>query len=179
MSQARPAPAGTKRTGWIAIAVVFVVLLVVLGAVGFTVLRGVWSNESAVTGQAGPDVPGGAATASATASAGGCLDDTAAFRVFAGSRPDTQAAVLERVTLVCWEPDGALRAEATYPGDINATSAPMTWLCRTFSGFVTDSGRPWHGFTVYSTNPVTPGKAFLTARTAGGACDNPLHRAGG
>ena len=175
MSETQPTEAGTKRTGCIAIAVVFVVLLVILGALGLNALLGVWSDEPEPTGQAASEVSGGTATPSVIPSAGGCLDDTAAFRAFAGSRPDTQAAVLGRVTLVCWEPDGALRAEATYPGDINATSAPMTWLCRTFSGFVTDKGRPWHGFTVYSTNPATPGRPFLTGRTAGGACDNPLH----
>jgi len=168
-----------KRTGWIAVAVVFVVLLVILGAAGLNVLLGPSSDEPAGSGQAASDVPAGAATPSAAASTGGCLDDTGAFRAFAASRPDTQAAVVERVTLVCWEPDGALRAEATYPADVNATSAPMTWLCRTFSGFVADSGRPWRGFTMYSTSPLTPGKPFLTARAAGGACDNPQHRSGG
>ena len=41
-----------KRTGWIAVAVVFVVLLVILGAAGLNVLLGPSSDEPAASGQA-------------------------------------------------------------------------------------------------------------------------------
>ena len=170
MSETEPATAGRPSRGCLAIAAVFVLLLVMLGALAFDELLAVFSPEDEAGAQTESSTP-----AAGTPSAGGCLDDTGAFRTFAGSRPDAQPAVLDHVTLVCWQPTGELRAEATYAADINATSAGMTWLCRTLSGFVTGSGRTWQGFTVYSTSSATRGTPFLAGRTEGGTCDNPLH----
>ena len=164
-----------NKQGCMIIGVIFVVLLVLLGALGLSYLLGAWSDEG--TPSARNDAGQGRSTPSPSASPTGaaCEDATAAFRTFAGPRPG-MSAVLERVTSVCWEPGGELRAEAAYAADINATSAPMASLCRALSEFVTGSGRTWRGFTVYSTSQVTAGKPFLAGPTEGGPCTNPQHR---
>lgn len=177
MSETEPTTTGRPSGGCLAIAAVFVLLLVLLGAVAIGELLSVFSTEDEPAAQSETSAPGTGTPPATTA--GGCLDDIAAFRTYAGARADAQPAVLDHVTLVCWQPAGELRAEATYAGDINATSAGMVWLCRALSGFVTGSGRTWHGFTVYSTSAATPGRAFLAGPTEGGACTNPLHAAGG
>ncbi len=173
------AAAGRIKPGCLVIAAVFVLLLVLLGALAVSSLLEVWSHEPGPTAQTSQNAASDRADGSAAASPTGCDDDTAGFDAFARPRAGTQTAVLDVVTLVCWEPTGQLRAEARLAADINATSAPMTWLCATLSAFITDTGRAWRGFTVYSTHSATLGKPLLTGITAGRTCTNPQHRASG
>ena len=163
---------GQTRTGCLAIGVAFAVLLVLLGALAASELLGLWSDEPEAG--AGPGTSAGATSAASPAAA--CTDDTAAFRGFAGPRAGTQAAVLDSLTLVCWQPSGELRVEARYPADVNATSASMRWLCATLSAFVAGTDRTPRGFAVYSTHPATPGRPFLVARAGDSGCANPQHR---
>ena len=171
--------AGRIKPGCVGIAVVFVLLLVLLGALSVNALLEVWSHEPGPTAQASQNAASDRADGSTGASPTGCDDDTAGFFAFARPRAGTQAAVLGAVTLVCWEPTGQLRAEASFTADINATSAPMTWLCATLSAFITGTSRAWQGFTIYSTHSATPGKPLLTGMAAGGRCTNPQHRTSG
>jgi hypothetical protein len=173
------AAAGRIKPGCLVIAVAFVVLLVLLGALSVSALLEAWSHEPGPAAQTGLNAASDRADGSAGASPTGCDDDTAGFDAFARPRAGTPMAVLDTVTLVCWEPTGQLRAEARFAADINATSAPMTWLCATLSAFITDTGRAWRGFTVYSTHSATPGKPLLTGMTAGRSCTNPQHQTSG
>lgn len=167
----RPRPdAGRVNTGCaVIIAVVFVLFLVLLGVLSVGSLLGVW--EAPPPSDQGTSA--GRTSAPPATSPSGCEDETAGFRDFARPRAGTQGAVLYRVTLVCWEPAGTLRAETSYSADINITSVPMTWLCATISEFITASGRAWQGFTVVSTHQATPGWTVLASSTPGGACTRP------
>jgi hypothetical protein len=152
----------------IIIGIIFLVLLAALGWITWgTVLSG-WSGDDIVVEETSS--PGPTPSASPSPS---CADDLAGFQGYANSRPDVQANVVTSVSTVCWESTGELRVEAAYTADVNPTSAPMTWLCTTLSGFIDGSGRTWQGFTVYSTRAPTQGRAMLTGRTAGGPCVNP------
>lgn len=111
-----------------------------------------------------PPLPGNAeATTSPSAPPAACEDVTPAFRAAGGP---------ELVQRVCWEPSGALRAEATASADIEPGSAPMRAVCTALSDFVTGSGKAWNGFTVYSTHRFTPGRAMLISRQPG-VCGRP------
>jgi hypothetical protein len=163
----------TNRGCLLILTVVIVLLLILLGLLGIGALLGAWDPDELPTSQSqGPPPPPDPPRTTAVAT---CADATAAFRSFAGPRPGMSATVLDRVTSVCWEPTGQLRADATYVADVNATSPPLAALCKALSDFVTDSGRQWKGFTVYSASQLTPGKAFLVGATEGGACTNPQH----
>ena len=168
--------AGRGNRGCLLIGAAFVLLLVILGALGLSALLGLWSDEPPpVAEQTAPNpdptsAPPGPSTAAA------CRDDAAAFRAYARPKLGSQVALLERVTAVCWEPAGRLRVEIEYAADVNATSAPMTSLCTTLSGFITEADRPWKGFTVYSTHTFTPGRPLLAGSTPDGKCVNPSQR---
>jgi hypothetical protein len=156
-----------------------VVLAVLLGALGITL----WLTRSGEQRPPAADNPAaapGSTPPAASASAGpaapaDCGQTTAEFKTFAGPRPGMSAEILDRVTSVCWQPTGELRADATYPADVNATFGQVVTLCRALSDFITGSGRPWRGFTAYSTHQLTPGWEFLTAANPAGPCTNPQH----
>ena len=157
------------RSGCIAIGVAFTVLLVLLGALSVSVLLGLWSDEP----PASP--PQGAENRLSASAAPPCTQEIMAFKGFARSRSDVQTAVLDAVTLVCWQPSGELRVEARYPADINASSASMRWLCATLAEFAASADRAARGFTVYSTHAATQGRAFLVGNVQDRACTNPQH----
>jgi hypothetical protein len=168
---------GSSKGCMIIIGVIFAVFFVLLGVIGIGELLGAWDPDQPPAAQSdGPppdrsDSPSPSPTGSA-----GCADATAAFRTFAGPRPGMSPEILDKVTSVCWEPTGELRAEAAYAADVNTTFGPIVTLCRTLSDFVAGSGRTWRGFTVYSSNQITPGKPFLAGATEGAPCTNPQRR---
>ena len=166
--------ASTNRGCLLILTVVIVLLLILLGLLGIDALLGAWDPDELPTSQSQGQPPPPADQPRTTAVAT-CADATGAFRTFAGPRPGMSPTVLNRVTSVCWEASGRLRADATFVADVNATSAPIAALCKALSDFVADSGRQWKGFTVYSTSQLTPGKEFLVGATEGGACTNPQH----
>jgi hypothetical protein len=171
--------AGPPRPGYAALAAAILAALAALAILLAALSATVWSDEPGP--QTAIEVPSAAPASShpATASAVGCAVETAEFVAFARARAGAQAATLDSLTLVCWEPAGQLRADSSYAADVNATSAPMTWLCATMSAYITHTGRAWQGFTVYSTHRITPGRPMLTGRTPGGTCTNPQHQPGG
>jgi hypothetical protein len=103
----------------------------------------------------------------------GCQDDLSGFQAFAGPQSGPRRSTLDSVTLVCWEPTGALRVESKLSPDINVNAESVTWLCQTLAGQISRSGRPWKGFTVYSKHPAFDGQPMLAGRTPGGACTKP------
>jgi len=103
----------------------------------------------------------------------GCRDDLAAFQAFAGAQAGPRGAALASITLVCWEPSGALRVESTLSPDITVNSDSISWLCQTLSGHIEESGRPWQGFTVYSRHPAFDGQPILAGHAPDGTCTEP------
>jgi hypothetical protein len=172
-------PAGGRSgRGPLMIGIIVVALLVLLGGLGIFLLGGRSGDDPPPAPNnpgAAPASSGSAGPPASAAAPAGCADTTAAFRAFAGPRPGMSSEILDRVTSVCWEPTGELRAEATYAADVNATFGQIVTLCRTLSDFIAGSGRPWRGFTAFSTHRLTPGWEFLTATTQGGRCTNPQH----
>jgi hypothetical protein len=142
--------------------------LLALGAVGavlwLTVLGGSDDPASSPTGTALAPT-GTAAAPTGTADGSGCADVTEEFQ-------RSGATGVEYVRSVCWDSDGQLRAEIELAADINLESAPMQGLCAALTEFITASGRPWQGFSAYSSSPLTPGQPLL-ARVQP---DEPCHR---
>jgi hypothetical protein len=149
----------------VVVSIIVAILLVLLGLISCDELvAGLRGDPPAVESP-----PGTTSTPSAAPEAG-CRDDLAGFRTFAGTQPGPRGAVLASITLVCWEPSGALRVESKLAPDIGLNSESITWLCQTLSGHISQSGLPWQGFTVYSKHPAFDGQPMLAGRTPGGAC---------
>ena len=147
-------------------------LAILLGLIGLACDEIVDTIESApryapVPADTPSDVPTGTSPALA------CADDLAGFRAYAGSQTGSRGATLASVTLVCWEPSGALRVESQLSPDVGVNSESITWLCLTLSGHVSQSGRPWRGFTVYSKHPAFAGQPMLEGHSPGGTCTKP------
>lgn len=114
--------------------------------------------------------PSGSASPTTTGAAPGCTDASEDF-LSSAAGPG-----VEYVRGLCWQSDGQLRVEVELAADINADSPPMLGLCTALTDFITASGRPWQGFTAYSSSPLTPGLALLTRAQPDQPCQNPSHR---
>jgi hypothetical protein len=164
---------GRANTGLLVIILVIIAILLglVVGVVSCTdIFEALRTTESRPAATGAPST-----TTTGTTPAPECVDDTAAFRTFAGPQSGPRGAALASVTRVCWEPTGALRVESRLSIDVNASSTPMTVLCRKLSDYISQAGRPWRGFTVYSKHPAFDGQPLLSGRTPGGACTKPQH----
>jgi hypothetical protein len=127
----------------------------------FTVLNGD-DDQPPTTSSTGPT-----ATSTSTIAAPDCTDATEEFRSSAAGPG------IEFVRGVCWESGGQLRVEVELADDVNVDSAPMQGLCMALTDYITASGRPWQGFTAYSSSPLTPGQALLARAQPDQPCQNP------
>jgi hypothetical protein len=154
---------------------VLIILFVLAILLGLTGLACDEIVEALGGGPRSQPVPTGTPSASptGTASAPGCVDDLAGFRAYAGPQTGARGAALASVTVVCWEPGGVLRVESGLSPDVSVSSESIAWLCQTLSGHISQSGRPWQGFTVYSKHPAFDGQPMLAGRTPDGTCTKP------